>query len=135
MSLPAHSHIGASSASLWMKCPGSVALAKSIAGLDEDEEQEWTKEGTAAAIDALCHEWCHLPQNAPKERLLAVGDRLHAMTAVTTSATTAGRVMPAVLSGATSVLVAQMDNLIGKAMSAKTTANTNQDVLVHVGRF
>lgn len=55
MTLPAHSHVGASSAKRWMVCPGSVALSKSIAGLDEDEEQEWTKEGSAAhELAALC---------------------------------------------------------------------------------
>jgi hypothetical protein len=36
---------------------------------------------TAAAINALLHEWCHLPYGAPNyhEKLVALGDRLHGM--------------------------------------------------------
>lgn len=67
--------------------------------------------------------------------VVAVGDLLHALTAATTGATTAGRVQPAVLTGATSVLANQIANVVGRAMSAKTTANTNADLLINAGRF
>lgn len=65
----------------------------------------------------------------------AVGDYLHAQTAVTTGATTSGRVGAALLTGATSVLAGNILNIVGRAMSAKTTANTNADVLIDAGRF
>jgi hypothetical protein len=53
-----------------------------------------------------------------------------ALTAATSQATTAGRIAPQSLTGATAVLGGQIQNAIGKAMSAKTTANTNADILV-----
>lgn len=67
--------------------------------------------------------------------VLVAGDLLHALTAATTGATTSGRVGPAVLTGATSVLALQILNIVGRALSAKTTANTNADVLINAGRF
>jgi len=42
--LPEHSPLGASGASRWMKCPGSVGLSVGC----EDEESEFAAEGTAA---------------------------------------------------------------------------------------
>lgn len=65
--------------------------------------------------------------------LIVVGDALHAQTAVTTGATTAGRVGEALFTGATTVLAGQVINVVGYAMSAKTTGNTNADILVNVG--
>lgn len=67
--------------------------------------------------------------------LIVQGDYLHAMTAATTGATTAGRLAAATLTGATSVLASQIANVVGRAMSAKTTANTNADILINAGRF
>lgn len=55
---------------------------------------------------------------------------LVALTAATTGATTAGRIAPQDLTGATAVLGGQIQNAFGRAMSAKTTANTNADILV-----
>jgi hypothetical protein len=68
------------------------------------------------------------------ENFFAVGDRLVALTAATSGATTAGRVAPASLTGATQVLADAVGNYIGRALSAATTANTNSDVLVLVGQ-
>jgi hypothetical protein len=64
---------------------------------------------------------------------VVVGDRLVAITAVTSGATTSGRVQP--LPGATSstALANEILNTVGYALSAKTTANTNADLLVEVG--
>ena len=47
MAEPEHSILGASGASRWMKCPGSVALTKAL-GVTGDEESEFAAEGTAA---------------------------------------------------------------------------------------
>lgn len=55
---------------------------------------------------------------------------LVALTAATSQATTSGRVVGQTLTGATQNLANQIQNRIGRAMSAKTTANTNADVLV-----
>ncbi len=66
---------------------------------------------------------------------IAVGDALHAQTAATTGATTSGRVGEALFTGATAVLAGQIANVVGRAMSAMTTAQTNSDVLINAGRF
>jgi hypothetical protein len=62
--------------------------------------------------------------------LIPEGTVLVSLTAATSGATTAGRVAPQDLTGATAVLGAQIQNHVGRAMSAKTTANTNADILV-----
>lgn len=69
---------------------------------------------------------------------IGVGDRVVATTdaaASTVAATTAsavGRINSRDLTGATSLLIDQSENAIGRAMTARTTANTNQDILVDV---
>lgn len=68
--------------------------------------------------------------------VINVGGVLVALTAASSQATTAGRVAPQDLTGATALLGAQIQNRLGRALSAKTTANTNADVLVNfTGRF
>jgi hypothetical protein len=64
---------------------------------------------------------------------ITVGDAVLGQTAVTSGATTAGRVIP--LPGATSgsTLQNEVINRVGYALSAKTTNNTNADLLVEVG--
>jgi hypothetical protein len=62
--------------------------------------------------------------------VINVGDVLVALTAATSQATTAGRVSDQVLTGATAVLGVQLMNYIGRALSAATTANTNQALLM-----
>ncbi len=72
---------------------------------------------------------------ASAENSIAVGDYLHATTGATTGAATAGHVGEALFTGATAVLAGQIQNVIGRALSAKTTANTNVDILINAGRF
>lgn len=74
-----------------------------------------------------------------------VGDGVIALTAATSGATTAGRVQPqlnywaGVANALTSIQSATVPNsimnLIGRALSAATTANTNSDLLVEVGKW
>lgn len=64
-----------------------------------------------------------------------VGSVLVALTAVTSGATTAGRVAPQDLTGATALLANQVQNRLGRAMSARTTANTNADILIDVRKW
>ena len=64
-----------------------------------------------------------------------VGDKLVALTAVTSQATTAGRVDLLDTTGATSLLANQVMHYLGHAMSAKTSANTNASILIDVGRW
>ena len=58
-SLPAHSPLGASGASRWMSCPGSVGQSEGI----QDEESEFAAEGTAAhtlgehCLGGKCEPW------------------------------------------------------------------------------
>lgn len=63
---------------------------------------------------------------------VGVGDRLVAITGATSGATTSGRLSKIDLTGATAVLAAQILNFIGTAMTARTTQNTNSDLLVDV---
>jgi hypothetical protein len=69
------------------------------------------------------------------ENVISAGSMLHALTAATSGATTAGRVYPAAFTGATAVLAGQIQGVVGRAMSAKTTANTNADILIDMGKF
>jgi hypothetical protein len=50
---PVHSKLGASGAERWMNCHGSVALLKHL-GLAHEDEQDWTREGTAMHEAAAC---------------------------------------------------------------------------------
>ncbi len=65
----------------------------------------------------------------------AVGGVVVGLTAATSGCTTAGRPAPQDLTGATALLGAQIQNRIGRALSAKTTANTNADLLIDVGKW
>lgn len=65
----------------------------------------------------------------------AVGDWLVSQTAATSQAATAGYAEQILLTGATAPLANQVMNRIGRALTAKTTANTGADVLVDVGHW
>ena len=69
---------------------------------------------------------------------IAVGDNLVSQTAATSGATTAGRLIDqntaSLTNGATAVLANQIQNMIGRAMSAATTNQTNTGILVQVGK-
>lgn len=68
------------------------------------------------------------------------GTVMVALTAATTGATTAGRVAVQNITGSSqatdySSLLNQAENMVGRALSAKTTGNTNSSLLVEVGKF
>lgn len=67
------------------------------------------------------------------ENVIAVGDGMVALTGATSGATTSGRMNRQDLTGATVPLASQIQNRFGRAMSARTTANTDSDTLVLVG--
>jgi hypothetical protein len=75
------------------------------------------------------------PLDAGADNVFTVGERVVALTAVTSQATSAGRIAPQVLTGATAPLAQQIQGQIGWALSAATTANTNQLLLVEVGEL
>ncbi len=62
-------------------------------------------------------------------------DQLVNLTAVTSGATTAGRAGPAILTGLAVTLAPNMLNIFGRALSARTTGNTNSDVLVEITKW
>lgn len=64
------------------------------------------------------------------ENVISERDPLVGLTAATSQATTAGRFVSQDLTGATAVLGNAIQNAIGRALSAKTTAQTNGDILV-----
>lgn len=63
---------------------------------------------------------------------ISVGSQLVAATSTTTGATTAGRVSNVTMNATTGITDAfnMAANIVGKALSAKTTGNTNADLLV-----
>jgi hypothetical protein len=75
------------------------------------------------------------PLTADANNVFEVGTLLVSLTAVTSGSTTSGRVRPIDLTGATALLGAQIIGRIGRALSAKTTANTNADLLADITRF
>jgi hypothetical protein len=64
--------------------------------------------------------------------LIPLDTILVGLTAVTSGATTAGRVAPQDLSGVTTALGSQIQNALGRALTAATTANTNTSILVEI---
>lgn len=71
---------------------------------------------------------------------ISEGTRLVALTAATSGATTAGRVAVENITGSTQAsdytfIHSNLANQVGRALSAKTTANTNTDILVEVGKW
>lgn len=128
--------------------PGRLVRYK--AGTNRTEVDGYTTT-TAAEIGGVVDEWLpaagvangsyfyvviHGPTTvktslaANAENVINEGDVLVSLTGATSGATTSGRVATQDLTGATDVLGNQVQNALGRALSAKTTANTNTDVLV-----
>lgn len=66
---------------------------------------------------------------------IVVGDWMVGITGATSGATTSGRLAKQVLTGATAALAAQVQNRVGRALSAGLTTATNTDILVDVGKW
>lgn len=67
---------------------------------------------------------------------IAIGDRLVSITAATSQSTTAGRITAQTMAFTEAVLGNQVQNVIGRALTAKLTSATNDDILVSVfGRY
>lgn len=64
--------------------------------------------------------------------VINAGDIIVALTAATSQATTAGRVQSFVATSNVTNAVSEAMNKLGRALSAKTTANTNASVLVYL---
>jgi hypothetical protein len=64
--------------------------------------------------------------------VFTVGSFVVSLTAATSQATTAGRVVAQDLTGATAVLGNQLQNVVGRCLSAATTAQTTQGILIDV---
>lgn len=79
------------------------------------------------------------PLEADANNVINVNTRVVALTAVTSGATTAGRVRPQTIAAATtgdgSAIADMVQNVLGRAMTARTTANTGNAVLIYVGKF
>lgn len=72
---------------------------------------------------------------ASANNVLPLGTRVVALTAVTSQSTTAGRIAPQDLTGATAVLGNAVQNVIGRVLTARTTSNTNTPTLVDIGNW
>lgn len=75
------------------------------------------------------------PLEGDAGNLIPVGTVLVSLTAATSGATTSGRARPQDLTGATALLADQAQYKVGMAMSAKTTTNTNADILIYVRTY
>lgn len=79
---------------------------------------------------------CYTSAAASAEDVFSALSVLVALTAAaSTFSTTAGRVTPQDLTGATALLGAQLQNRIGVALSASTTANSNSAKLVYIKKW
>lgn len=78
---------------------------------------------------------CKTGLAADATNVISVGDNLASLTAATSGATTAGRIGPCDFTGATAVLANAIVNRVGRALTARTTGNTANDVLVDVGKW
>jgi hypothetical protein len=78
---------------------------------------------------------CNTPLEANVNNVFNVGDVVMALTAATSGATTAGRVVLQDLTGATAILGNNVQNRIGMALTARTTGNTNTTILIDVGKW
>lgn len=79
---------------------------------------------------------CYTSAAANAEDVFSQGSVLVALTAAaSTFSTTAGRVTPQDLTGATALLANQIQNKVGVAMSESTTANSNSAKLVYIKRW
>jgi len=67
--------------------------------------------------------------------VFSIGQWAVAATGVTSGATTAGRIIPQVFSSTAGTLAAQVQNRVGRALSAATTANTNSSVVLDIGKW
>jgi hypothetical protein len=72
------------------------------------------------------------PLSGDANNVFSVGSMVVGLTAATSGATTAGRAVAQDLTGATAPLGNNVQNRIGVALSAATTANTNSTILVDV---
>lgn len=73
---------------------------------------------------------CKTDLAAGAGNVISLDDLMVAMTAVTSQSTTSGRVVAQAATTSTTYIMSVPLNAIGRALSAKTTANTNADVLV-----
>lgn len=72
------------------------------------------------------------PLGADATNVFSEGTLLLALTAATSQATTAGRVQPFYDTSSVTVATNQIKGILGVALSAKTTANTNVDILCDI---
>ena len=63
---------------------------------------------------------------------IAAGDRLVALTAATTNATTSGRVYAYAVTSDTTTMAPRILNNLGWAVSARTASETNKDILANI---
>lgn len=83
-------------------------------------------EGPCAVLTAL---------DGGADNVINIMDPLVALTAATSGATTAGRVQTASTSGSTTNQRDSLLNVVGRAVSAQTTANTNASMLIFATRW
>lgn len=110
---------------------GNVAVdAAEVAGVVD----EFLPAGGVAVGDLfwIVYDGPTLVKGSLDANTIAVGDRLVALTAATTNATTSGRVAAYAVTSDTTTMAPRILNNIGWAVSARTAAETNKDILANI---
>ena len=118
---------------------------------DTTAERGYPVDEWLPAAGCPVNDWCYVVVDGPATCLtplagaefngdITEGTVLVALTAATSGATTAGRLAVQNITGSTqtadySFILNQAENYVGRALSAKTTGNTNASILVEVGHW
>lgn len=100
----------------------------------------WDQHTTTVAVHQLCYLvlegpcLCTTPLVGDATNVITALDWLVSLTAAASTSTTAGRIVGADFTGATSLLANQIIYKIGQALSTKSTSNTGADILVNISR-
>lgn len=129
----------------------SLGAFKALAGYARlDAERGWPIDELAPSSGVPDGSFTYVVMDGPalcltslagdSRNLITEGDFLVSATGATTGATTSGRVQLQNIQAATANATAgeenseQIQQAVGRGMTAKTTANTNHDILVWIGR-
>lgn len=123
---------------------GSRCDGYAIASAADSPEQGWPADEYLAAAGVPTNDLFWIVVEGPAEVLTSIADMATdlgiggwavAVTAATSQATTAGRIIPQLLTGATSRLAANVQNRVGRALSGAITTSTATAVVLDVGQW
>jgi hypothetical protein len=123
---------------------GSRVDGYAIAGAANTPEAGYPLDEYLPAAGVPTNDLCWIVIEGPAKVMTSIADMASdlgiggwsvAVTAATSQATTAGRIIPQLLTGATAPLAANVQNRVGRALSGAITTSTAADVVVDVGHW